>query len=170
MAAKHSLVHKDKEALTGVCSVCGSTKIARNGKYGFVCVVARREAQRRFRSANPEKVKQQRNAARVDWRSKQDQMRFRFGMNFDDYEAMLAAQDGGCAICKRPPREGERRFAIDHDHSCCPGGYGRTCGKCVRGLLCHRCNLGLGYLEGWYAEHGPAALRYLGLEAEDAID
>ncbi|MEI8051963.1 MAG: endonuclease domain-containing protein [Actinomycetes bacterium] len=44
------------------------------------------------------------------------------------YEVMLDDQDGGCAICGRPPKT--RRLDVDHDHKT---------GK-VRGLLCHRCN------------------------------
>lgn len=34
---------------------------------------------------------------------------------------------------------------IDHDHSCCPGKG--SCGKCVRGILCRNCNVGLGFLK-----------------------
>lgn len=48
-----------------------------------------------------------------------------------DYEAMLTAQGGGCAICHRPPKT--RRLHIDHDHKTLT----------VRGLLCHRCNRNL---------------------------
>jgi hypothetical protein len=60
---------------------------------------------------------------------------FRFSLK--EYHRLLQAQEGLCAICRQLPtkRLGERkRLAIDHDHK-----TGR-----VRGLLCDRCNGGLG--------------------------
>lgn len=58
-----------------------------------------------------------------------------------DYEALLSDQGGACAICRTIPRE---RLVIDHDRTCCP--RRTSCGKCIRGLLCMKCNAGIGLL------------------------
>lgn len=93
------------------------------------CGPAGRAYHRKTYAANPQKF--------------QERQTFRnFGLTHEQYDEMLAAQGGVCAICERPP--GEKRFAIDHDHSCCSGR--KTCGKCIRGLLCQRCNHALGLL------------------------
>lgn len=68
-----------------------------------------------------------------------------YGITQERYEEMLAAQGGCCAICKTDDPSPHTRFSVDHDHSCCPGE--RSCGACVRGLLCLRCNNNLGWLE-----------------------
>ena len=64
-------------------------------------------------------------------------LRSAYGITIDDYEAMLLAQGGRCAICGTDEPGGARhmvRWVVDHDHST---------GK-VRALLCHSCNFGLG--------------------------
>jgi hypothetical protein len=57
----------------------------------------------------------------------------RFGLTVEDYQAMLAAQGGVCAICGTPPTD-RRRLAVDHNHET----------GAVRGLLCVPCNQALG--------------------------
>lgn len=67
----------------------------------------------------------------------------RYGVTRERYEALLAEQDHRCAIC-RTDSPGAKAWKIDHDHACCPGN--KSCGSCVRGLLCNRCNVGIGML------------------------
>lgn len=68
----------------------------------------------------------------------------RFNITPERHAEMLRSQGGRCAICRMPPT-GDRELAVDHDHNCCPG-KDRSCGRCVRGLLCGRCNTGIGSL------------------------
>lgn len=58
-----------------------------------------------------------------------------------DYDKLLKEQNEVCAICMQPPKP-NRRLCVDHDHRCCSG-Y-KSCGKCIRGLLCDDCNHMLG--------------------------
>jgi hypothetical protein len=70
-------------------------------------------------------------------------LRQRYALTPEGYYAILEAQGGVCAICKTPP--GDKRLAVDHDHGCCPGE--KTCGKCIRGILCDTCNWWLGLID-----------------------
>lgn len=65
------------------------------------------------------------------------------GLSVNELNAILNEQDGRCAICKRMFHADETP-CVDHDHRCCSGR--RSCGKCVRGLLCSNCNAGIGML------------------------
>lgn len=67
----------------------------------------------------------------------------KYKLSPEDYAAKLAEQDGHCALCEAVA--GKFRLNVDHDHSCCS--TGKTCGRCVRGLLCADCNVRLGYTE-----------------------
>lgn len=71
-------------------------------------------------------------------------IRKRYGISAEQYDAILTAQGGGCAICHGVNESG-RAMAVDHDHRCCPGN--RACGRCIRGLLCSNCNMGIGLLQ-----------------------
>lgn len=61
---------------------------------------------------------------------------------------MLEAQNFGCAICATRVPGGMGTWHVDHDHRCCPGK--RSCGACVRGLLCYQCNVSLCRIERNY--------------------
>lgn len=89
-----------------------------------------------WKKNNPDKIKKRAAIWRIKYKARNDRNRREriiksYGMSVADYEAMLAAQKGLCAICKDA---GAYRICIDHDH---------LTGK-VRGLLCDNCNHGLG--------------------------
>jgi hypothetical protein len=62
-------------------------------------------------------------------------LRRKYGITSEQYAAMLSTQDSKCAICRGLPAKGEC-FVVDHDHAT---------GK-ARGLLCRKCNSGIGLL------------------------
>lgn len=69
----------------------------------------------------------------------------RYQVTPEQVEALWEAQGRACGWCGRAlSGASTRRPSIDHDHACCPGVA--SCGKCVRGLLCAKCNRFLGYL------------------------
>ncbi len=76
--------------------------------------------------------------------SRENHLKRNFGVDSAGYDEILASQGGVCANpkCKSPKPGGMGAFHFDHDHSCCPGK--KSCGKCIRGLLCQRCNSTLG--------------------------
>ena len=76
----------------------------------------RAEYDRRWRTKNPEGVK------------KRDLKR-RYGISKDDLDVLVAAQAGKCKICQV-----ETALQVDHSHET----------KEIRGLLCQKCNKGLG--------------------------
>lgn len=92
-------------------------------------------------------------------RKQQDRsLRKNYGITVDQYEAMLAAQGGVCAVCGRPETHRHTRgqdrpcyLAVDHDHAT---------GE-VRALLCYQCNVSLGALQ-----EDPARIRALLAYAE----
>lgn len=76
-------------------------------------------------------------------------LRRQFGITAERFDAILANQGGGCGICGGPLDRGgimnqRMNGHVDHDHRCCPGK--RSCGRCVRGILCGLCNRAIGQL------------------------
>jgi hypothetical protein len=71
--------------------------------------------------------------------------KYKYGLTPEMEAAFLTKQKGGCAVCGNPPP-----LVVDHCHKT----------KVVRGLLCYRCNLGLGMF-GDNIEGLLKAIRYL---------
>lgn len=112
------------------CARCGATKPlgefhrqprGPQGRHSWCKPCAnKRAAESHKRTAHP--------AQRRRW-----SLHTRYRLTVAQFDAMLAAQGGLCAICggamKRP--------CVDHDHAT----------KKVRALLCFTCNLSLGFIE-----------------------
>lgn len=119
--------HSKKDGLRGRCRTCTSEDV------------------RESRARNKERISER------EWLYRQmlgkeerwwRQVVRHFKLRKSEYYLMWCKQDGACAICTEPFTE---RPHIDHDHNCCP--TVKTCGKCVRGLLCRGCNLAIGLLK-----------------------
>lgn len=57
-----------------------------------------------------------------------------YGLTPEQFDQLRAEQGGRCAICRDVLTEEDRRLHVDHCHAT----------GAVRGLLCDRCNVGLG--------------------------
>lgn len=104
-----------------------------------------------------QKIWYQKHKTKVIKNSRIYAMKKLYGLTPDDYNQMLEEQNFSCALCTRHASEFKRALFVDHDH---------TTGV-VRGLLCAKCNLGLGNL-GDSIEGLERAVDYLKKETIDA--
>jgi hypothetical protein len=88
-----------------------------------------------WQQANPERLKawREKNRDRRLEQLREIHLRSKFGLTADEYERILEAQAGVCALCGCPPTPGIS-LHVDHDHGT----------REIRGLLCMRCNNALG--------------------------
>ena len=107
-----------------ICITCKEEvpedKISGATRYCKPCVNKRTK---QWKLDNPEK-----------WKATQRQSRH--GISDSMYQRLISYQMFRCGICREVWNPSSKRFAIDHDHK-----TGKT-----RGLLCVRCNVGLGYM------------------------
>jgi hypothetical protein len=117
------------------CNVCETTRplsdfgLRKSGRIGDLimpCKPCKAQVNRQKRQANPNRFYE------IERKSK---FKSQYGITPENYNEMLVAQNGGCAICgEKTPGGRTKNFAVDHCHET---------GK-VRGLLCTKCNRGLG--------------------------
>ena len=101
-------------------------KTHRPGKPVSQCTPCRVAYNKAYRAKNKERVLD------IERKSK---LKMAYGITVEQYNDMLDKQKGKCAICTvKKPGGRTKMFFIDHCHNT---------GK-VRGLLCMRCNTGLG--------------------------
>ena len=109
------------------CKECTKKKVDEYRKKNYYAI----QQQRREKyAANPKKY--------TDY-----QRKIAYGLTGEMYDAILAAQGGGCAICgnkydvPHPRTKGKQLLSVDHCHAT----------KRVRGILCSSCNLGVGMFQ-----------------------
>lgn len=154
------------------CHACGVTKHVSEFRPSVVatgsgaCRSCMREAKREYEAGNRGKVNAAKRArrarnveharasARAYWRRNPGKLRAynlrRYGLTPDEYAEMLAVQGGACACCGSTSNASGKRLFVDHDHET---------GE-IRGILCTRCNAGIGHL-GDNIEGVRRALMYL---------
>jgi hypothetical protein len=136
-----------------------------------------RERHKRWAASNPEKARansRRQNEYQKQWRKENRALvnaqerkyraqnrdhynlrmqAWRYGLTKEQLAALIAAQEGHCAICKE-----RSALHVDHDH---------TSGK-IRSLLCTRCNKGLGFFQD-RADLLEVARKYL-LQHQESTD
>jgi hypothetical protein len=100
------------------------------------CTVARHETWRK--NNLPKAAAESRKWREAHPRESKDHIiRRRYGLPLGSYEKMLAEQEGKCACCGSSDPGGRDDFHVDHCHDT----------NAIRGLLCHGCNVGIGYFK-----------------------
>ena len=106
---------------------------------------AQREYLKKWRASNKERIR---------FLGRRQMLR-RYGLTIEEFDSLLDAQGGVCAICRSPETYllasgKDSRLSVDHCHET----------GVVRGLLCRSCNLVLGHL-GDDVKLLEAAIEYL---------
>jgi hypothetical protein len=134
------------------CKLCRHT--ARRERMGAVLEKPRCKT-------NEEKVQRLKNSQvqykrlypeRLKLTHRSSKLKYNFKLSLDQFVWLLESQNGLCFLCKMPESRVDSRtgitmnLSVDHDHRCC-NASGKSCGNCVRHLLCSMCNTILGYIE-----------------------
>lgn len=86
----------------------------------------------RRRNRENSRIWRAKNPKRKSELSRRFQLKAMYGLTVEAWDALLARQNGVCAICHKT--DSTSRLSVDHDHAT---------GK-IRGLLCRGCNVALG--------------------------
>ena len=146
------------------CTKCGDKKPltneffkkAKGYRYGFqrwcrVCAsVYSTELNKEKRNAYKAEQERLNRGSNIDFYKAREFAREmkKYGTTVEWFRDKLIEQLGVCAICKHLSRRYGKlqRLQVDHDHGCCDLKT-KSCGECLRGLLCADCNVNLSYLE-----------------------
>lgn len=154
--------------LCGSCSLTlpvASFGKSRKGRFGLQrnCkdCTNRRNRERYYPKQSEETTERKRQASR-EWRrnlpdhvrremDRRSNLKQQYGITLEEYNYMVADQDGRCALCQ-VPFSAKAKPHVDHDHST---------GE-IRGVLCHLCNVGVGHFRecSWTLQQAIAYLQH----------
>ena len=77
------------------------------------------------------------NKEKISKRNRINKLKNKYSLTQEEYRNIIEDQKTKCAICGKKFNTTVDKICIDHDHNT---------GK-IRGLLCHKCNVGLGMFE-----------------------
>ena len=90
-----------------------------------------------FLASRREQKRKRMNTEEGKLQRRKEALKHNYGMSLEEYNTLLESQQGCCAVCGTiEPGHNHRHFCVDHNHET----------GSVRGLLCHYCNRGLGFL------------------------
>lgn len=105
------------------------------GKLGYRCKRCDYKNSKRYIATHRKTVNQNSREAKhrqPAWKRKEASLKYRYGITFAAFTALMERQGSVCAICQKPGR----KLVVDHDHLT----------GTVRGLLCDSCNVSIGRL------------------------
>lgn len=124
--------YKDRSKPSGIhsnCKTCQSSRVKTKRTNDHVWRKKQIEKSKQYREKNPEQTK----LSIKNWTYKT-----KYGITYHQFLSKINEQDGLCKICSTKleveGRNCSQKAVVDHCHST---------GK-IRGIICHRCNVGLG--------------------------
>ena len=133
--------------MTKVCKICKQAKSLEDFNYQkdtrdkkrIYCKICSNNVRKKWMKENPNKGKTYSKKFRTVNKLKaiHNGLKCHYGITIEDYNKMLEIQNNKCKICNEHKDSFKNLLSVDHCHKT---------GK-VRGLLCHRCNSGLGFFK-----------------------
>ena len=157
---KYSKIIIIKSKLYKICTKCNKKQKIENfhfqniklNKKMVICKQCDLIRAKKYRKKNMHKYIEYANQYKKKYPKKvlNNYLKYKYNITLQDYNSMLKKQKFRCEICKKLKDKNKRSLGVDHNH--------RT-GK-VRGLLCAKCNIGIGLFEAFALKYKKYLKKY----------